>query len=349
MFKTIVEGLAKVKVPVEEKISADLPVFYNPLMKLNRDMSVLLLKSLGEKDLQICDPLAGTGVRSVRFLLETPEVIKNITINDKDEQSIGLIKENLELNRFEADGERVRVANKDANVLLYSASGYDYVDIDPFGTPNPFLDIACRRMSRRGILAVTATDVSALAGTYVNACRRKYWAEPRRDYIMHEVGLRILIRKCQLVGAQYDKALVPVFSYSKDHYMRVFFRTWKGKAKVDVVIKQHGEFNKAGPMWLGRLWDPELVEKMVEESSELSYEIDKEFLGVLKEESKIDVVGFFDVHALCKKLKRECPSFEKIESGLNEKGHRYCRTHFSDYGIRTDASKEEILDIIKKC
>ncbi|MCU0373510.1 MAG: ATP-binding protein, partial [Ignavibacteria bacterium] len=42
--------------------------------------------------------------------------------------------------------------------------GFDYIDIDPFGSPCPFLDAAIKRLSRGGILAVTATDTSALAG-----------------------------------------------------------------------------------------------------------------------------------------------------------------------------------------
>ena len=46
---------------------------------------------------------------------------------------------------------------------------------------------------------------------------------------MHETGIRILIRKIQLIGAQYNKALTPIFSYSKEHYFRVFLKCEKGK------------------------------------------------------------------------------------------------------------------------
>ena len=64
---------------------------------------------------------------------------------------------------------------------------------------------------------------------------------------MHETGLRILIRKIQLVAAQYDKALTPIFSYSKEHYMRAFLKNEKGKHKVDKILKLHGFFKDAGP------------------------------------------------------------------------------------------------------
>ena len=86
------------------------------------------------------------------------------------------------------------------------------------------LDSAIKRISRNGILAVTNTDTAALTGTYPKACIRKYWSMPKRDYMMHETGLRILIRKVQLVGMQYEKALYPIFSYFKDHYFRIFFQ-----------------------------------------------------------------------------------------------------------------------------
>ena len=38
-LKTIEEGLTKIQFPEYEKVSADAPVFYNPQMELNRDIS----------------------------------------------------------------------------------------------------------------------------------------------------------------------------------------------------------------------------------------------------------------------------------------------------------------------
>src|SRR3989344_2036986 len=181
-MKTIIEeGLAKINIENKKIVSKNMEVFYNPIMSLNRDISVLLLNSLDKKNMQIADPLAASGIRGIRFLKElNKNKIRKIYINDIDKNAVKSIKENLKL------------------------TGFDYIDIDPFGTPNPFLDAACKRLAREGIMAVTATDTSALAGTYPQACIRKYWAVPKKDAIMHETGLRILIRKIQLVGAQYE-------------------------------------------------------------------------------------------------------------------------------------------------
>ena len=69
-FEQTTEGKSFVIVPKEKKISKKLPVFYNPAMKINRDISILLLNSIENKKMQMALPLAGTGIRGVRFLLE---------------------------------------------------------------------------------------------------------------------------------------------------------------------------------------------------------------------------------------------------------------------------------------
>jgi len=208
------------------------------------------------------------------------------------------------------------------------------------------LDSSIKRISRNGIIAVTATDTSALSGTYPKACLRKYWAKPLRNELMHEVGLRILIRKVQLIGAQFDKALVPIFSYSKDHYMRIFFRCLKGKKDVDLVLRQHGMFNEAGPMWLGRLFDSKLCNKMLKNNE---IKENEKILRIIKDESKVDVVGFYDIHKIMKREKiHNTPRKLELISAIKEKGFKAAETHFSGEGIRSDIEYKELLKIIKR-
>ena len=79
MKETISEGSIKIRIQKSGKISKGMDVFYNPVMSLNRDISVLLLNSVGKKNVQIADPLAASGVRSIRFLKElNKNKIKNI-------------------------------------------------------------------------------------------------------------------------------------------------------------------------------------------------------------------------------------------------------------------------------
>ena len=359
----------------KNKITKDLEVFYNPVMKFNRDCSVLVLNAYGKKDLHIGLPLSGSGIRGIRFLKELDKgKIKEIHFNDYKDDFGKVLKKNFRLNKIKK-GNKIKIHNKEANSFLHESNGFDYIDVDPFGSPNKFLDFAARRISREGILAVTATDTSALAGTYPKACARKYWATPMRNYLMHELGLRILIRKIQLIGAQHDKALIPVFSYAKDHYYRIFFRCEKGKKKVDDILKLHKYFlldkelgfevskinsgkreekkDYAGPLWTGGLFDKKLVSRMKKEDYVTVIGSDKKeeikFFEMLMAESKVDIVGLYDVHEIIKKHKiKNNFKFKDLIDALKKKKYKVVRTHFSKYGIKSDVGVKELVGIMKK-
>ena len=354
MEAVINEGLAKIKVRKTDKISKEMGVFYNPVMSLNRDVSVLLLESINKNNLQISDPLAASGVRSIRFLKElNKNKIKTMYINDHNKGAINSIYKNLLLNKIKLKNKKIIIKNDDANFLLLNSTGFDYIDLDPFGSPNFMLDNSIKRLSRDVILAVTATDTSALCGTYPKACLRKYWAMPKKNAIMHETGLRILIRKVQLVAAQYDKALIPVFSYSKDHYMRVFLRNEKGKHKVDEILKQHNHLNDAGPMWLGALWDSKLISKIYSNALKSRlYNKNKElikFLRIIKEESKINSVGFYDIHDICEKNRIKILKQKRTIIGTIKKlGYKASETHFKGEGIRSTIPRSKLVMLLKK-
>ncbi len=346
MKETISEGEAKLNVKLADTVSKQMEVFYNPVMKFNRDISILFLNSIKDKDMNIADMLAGSGIRSIRFLLElNKDKIKEIFVNDYSEDAIKNINKNLRLNNIKKNN-KIKISNEDANLFLLNSKGFDYIDIDPFGSPNLFLDAAVKRISRNGIIAVTATDTSALSGTYPKACLRKYWAKPLRNELMHEIGIRILIRKVQLIGAQFDKALIPIFSYSKDHYMRVFFRCLKGKKDVDGVLKLHGMFMGSGPLWLGKLWDSKLVDTMCKNNN--VSENDK-ILNIIKDECRINTVGFYDIHKIVKREKiKNMPRKLDLMDSITNGGYKSSETHFSNTSIRSDIEYKELLKIIKK-
>ncbi len=370
MYEIIEEGKARIKISSEKKISKQMKVFYNPVMKLNRDISILLLDSINKRDMQVALPLAGTGVRGIRFVLELKKgKIKCLVLNDYNKKAVRLIKENLKLNNIKT--KDIEVHNKDANNFLLESTGFDYIDVDPFGTPNPFLDAAVKRISREGILAITATDTSSLSGTYPDACLRKYWAFSLKNEFMHESGIRILIRKVQLIGAEHGKALTPLFSYSKEHYFRVFFKCDKSKQKVAKVLKKHGfvlycksclnrttsdknsgkcfcgkGFDFAGPMWLGNLWDSKLVKNMIKENKELAL---NKFLETILEESMMKTIGFYDIHTVVKEYKlRRIPKKVLLIEKLKSNGFKVCETHFAPNTIRTNANIKELVKITDK-
>ena len=343
-YATIMEGAATARVPRAAKVSKEMEVFYNPVMRLNRDITVLLLKTLGEarkKERQregevfggfsVGSPLAGTGIRECRLLVELEKgLIKELSMNDYSKDAVTLIKKNISLNEQNLACHEIEVSCDEANKFLLDSCGFSYIDLDPFGTPNPFLDAAIKRLQRGGVLAVTATDTSALAGTYPDACRRKYWAEPMRNHLMHEVGLRILCRKVQLVGSQYEKALIPLFSYAKDHYMRIFFLNERRKKATDAILRKHQYLHYcsrclavsvdkstmkvccgaptlvAGPLWTGLLWDERLAAAMTRTNRtwEHGRPENQRFLDTIAAEARAPegLVGFYHLNLVKKTL-----------------------------------------------
>jgi len=338
IMTVITEGKAVVAVETG-KISKKLPVFYNPQMKFNRDVSVLLLKTLNRKNMVIADPLAASGIRAIRFCKELPKsMIKEIRCNDISTTAVQYMKRNISRNKC---GKKITVCQSNANLFLLKNKPFDYIDIDPFGPPTPFLDAASQSLRKNSILAVTATDTAALAGTAPKACKRKYWAVPLHNHLMHEIGLRILIRRCQLVAASWTTALTPIYSYSKQHYMRVFFIASNKMIDIDKILRQHKElfYNKktmllddkgdikCGPLWTGPLWD----KKLAKDLAKLSHD---PFLQLLADEAQINSIGFLDTHVIARNKKKEVQSLQKFTEQLQKKGYKVSRTHFADNGLR---------------
>src|SRR3989338_826550 len=101
-----------------------------PIMRLNRDLAVLLLAALNRKGLVVADILAGTGVRSLRFLKELPAgTIKELRINDANPRFPALFRKQLRLNKLSR--KKIVGGCEDASQFLLDCSGLDYIDIDP--------------------------------------------------------------------------------------------------------------------------------------------------------------------------------------------------------------------------
>ena len=357
----IIEGETKLFVPDSEKYKLDsnMPVFFNSVMKLNRDISVEIIKNTLNKP-KVLDLLAGTGAKGLRIAKEVSG--SRVDLNDGNPIAVKLIEKNAKLNKL-----KVEVFNNSANKLLKkSRRKYDFIDIDPFGTPVPFLEDSIRRLRKGGILGVTATDTSALVGTYPNAGMRKYGAKVNRTKFMFEVGIRILIKKVVEEGIKQKVPLEPIFSHSSNHYMRVYFKqtdktlpTIRKKVrplfycqnctnfKISEVFTNSkkrcacgGYFEQLGPLWIGKLWDTKLVESLSGNKT----------IELIKEESKLNVFGYFDYHAIAKRIekKKDLPKISRLIESIQKKGYKASRTHFSSTGIRSSIPTRTFLKLLTR-
>lgn len=373
------EGKVKIHYYAGE-ISRKLRVFYNPEMKLCRDISSLAMqvfsqqaKKPAKRPLVIADILAATGVRGLRYAKEAKGP-KKVLLNDLNPSAIKLMAQNIKLNKI--NKRDVEIFCEDANVFLSRHKyGLDAIDIDPFGSPIEFLDNAARATRNGGLLMITATDTAPLSGTYQKTCIRRYGAKPLRTDIQHEVGVRILAATIARELAKYDKAFFPLLCLAHRHYFRVFGTTKKSKSAASRAIEQIGfvdyckkcgfrqfspeklkicpacrkEMDWAGPLWTGQIFEPRFCNSMHQISSAENGEALK-ILSTIKEESKVTrkvPAFFYDLHDLCKKYKcKEVPPIEKVIRVLRKNGFKASRTHFSPTAVRTDAPLRKILKIM---
>ena len=374
-IKTVEEGLTKIQFPEFDKISSDAPVFYNPHMELNRDISILALQTFQKQENQdICDLFGGSGIRGVRYKNEINGA-GHVFINDISETANEYERHNVKLNNL----EDIEIFQHDASMFLRMHRGkFDVIDIDPFGTPSPFLDSAGYCSRRNSLLCVTATDTSALCGTYKEPCIRKYNAKPYKSEYCHETGIRILAGFVALTLAKYSKSIEVKLSHSTEHYMRLYIEVKKGSKKSDECLKNIGyishckhclyrEQNKglatstpdicpecgekliqAGPLWLGDIQNAEFISKMIEESENKKLNTKEDVLKLL-ESCRIEAKSpatFYDVHKICKILKISAPKLDLVFENLEKEGFEAVKTHFNPLGIKTDAPIEKVKEII---
>ncbi len=374
---TINEGNVKIKIPVFDKVSSKAPVFYNPVMEFNRDISVLALQAFSKKqkeNINICDAFGGSGVRGIRYAKEIPGV-NNVVITDLNPLAVEFSRSNI----LENGLSNVEVCRKDANIFLRSCRGkFHVVDIDPFGTPSPHIESAAVSLKAGGMLCVTATDTSALCGTYKEPCIRKYGAMPLKTEYCHEVGLRILAGFISRTFAKYKKYTTPLFSHSSEHYLRMYLETGKGAGKTDKSLKNlgyivhcskclyrniysgitprlsyecpecGGPLSIGGPLWLGDILNTGYINDMMDLLPSLTLNDDKKLFRLLErchEESK-GPVTFYDLHKICKVLKISAPPIYDVLEKLKSEGYFASRTHIKPTGIRTNAPIDELKKII---
>ena len=377
-IKTVEEGLTKIQFPEFDKISSDAPVFYNPHMELNRDISILALQTFQkqeDRNIKICDLFGGSGIRGVRYKNEI-DGVGHVFINDISETANEYERHNVELNNL----KDIEIFQHDASMFLRMHRGeFDVIDIDPFGTPSPFLDSVGYCSRRNSLLCVTATDTSALCGTYKEPCIRKYNAKPYKSEYCHETGIRILAGFVALTLAKYSKSIEVKLSHSTEHYMRLYIEVKKGSKKSDECLKNIGyishckhclyrEENKglatstpnicpecgekliqAGPLWLGEIQNEEFISKMIVESENKKLNTKEDVLKLL-ESCRIEAKSpatFYDVHKICKILKISSPKLDLVFGNLEKEGFEAVKTHFNPLGIKTNAPLKKIKEIIK--
>uniref|UniRef100_A0A4W3H7Q8 tRNA (guanine(26)-N(2))-dimethyltransferase n=1 Tax=Callorhinchus milii TaxID=7868 RepID=A0A4W3H7Q8_CALMI len=118
-----------------------------------------------------------------------------------------MIKRNIEFNNVE---HLVTPSLADASLLIHqskrSEHRFDVIDLDPYGSPAPFIDAAVQAVSEGGLLCVTCTDMAVMAGNSGETCYSKYGAMSIKSKFCHEM-VRVTKKTSQvLLGRTSNQA-----------------------------------------------------------------------------------------------------------------------------------------------
>lgn len=342
------------------------PVFYNPYSALSRDLTVVLARTFGD-GVVVAEPLAGSGVRAIRLLVETNTVARAL-MNDINPNAVKVMRLNAEWNGV---AERCEVFEGDAAVFLTRLSGWrdrvHYVDVDPVGAPVKFVENSLRAVANGGYIGVSATDLAPLVGNHPETCFRKYGLLSGKTFFPKEAALRLLASFIILRGAALNIAATPVLSVQHRHFVRVFFHVQRGRSRVIKLLEKigwikscnclykevfslqdfpdrvcprcGGEAAVVGPAWLGPLHNGELVEKMLA----LSTDLPKAQKVLERIRGEDDVVGYYPVDRIAHVRGVTPRSPLVLVASLRSMGYRASLTHVDPTAVKTDAPLEDLL------
>lgn len=351
------EGMATIEVDSE--------VFFNPKMQGLRDLSVSFVRAVKGKNAKLLDCTAASGVRGIRYAREAK--IGSVTFLDINKKAYLKAKKNVKLN-----GLKSIVLNKSIQEFANtSRENFDIIDLDPFGTPTPYIYDLMKLARDQTILMVTATDTAVLCGAHASACLKLYNAKPMHSEIGKEAGIRILIGYTARMASQFNFGLEPLMSVSNMHYMRIFLRLRSGAAKAVESAKNMGfgtyctkchnfsttygtapfllkqcdycgkDMEPFGPIWLGMLQDKELLYKIEKEEKSESL---RKMVELLKEE--LEVPFFYSIPKLTKFLAISSVSHRRVIEQLKKNGKEASPTQFDENGVKTNAKIRDVMELL---
>jgi tRNA (guanine26-N2/guanine27-N2)-dimethyltransferase len=377
--------------------SKSMAVFYNKKMEINRDITSLAVNAynsiINQDPLTIVDSMAASGISSIRLLKECKN-IKQVYINDINPIAVDLIHKNINLNELHNHSANIEVSRKDSNYLFSEIAQNSYfrpnnnrkkpniISIDPFGTPNLYLDTAFKAIQKvNGLLCITATDTAVLFGVRPLSCIRKYMSKPLHTEYCKEIGARILLYFVSRIANINNMGIIPLLTFYNSHFIRVFCLTFKNRNKIRQffknykysihcnncgfrsilqgdnfqsfincpVCKRNNCIDYAGPLWDAEIHNVDFVNTMIELNKEFYYNnkkrIDK-LLNLIKEEINKPIF-YYNIHKLSKILKiSNIPKLEEIISSIKNKGYQISRTHFDFLSVKTNMDSISIKNML---
>ena len=316
-------------------------------MALDRDLGVAFVRAARDLGFRLergWEATAATGVRGLRLLHEAGS-FRSFLLTDASPRTFPVLRRNA----AEVPGATAQPA--DAR-RAPGAETFDYVDLDPYGSPLPFLDAGIRATRPGGVLAVTATDMTVLAGAQPAAARRLYGAEPVRGRLGPEGALRILLMVLAREARARGRSISPLLAYVGGHHVRAYVAVAAPPAGEDpVAVLEPASWTgpalrgaaRVGPLWLGPLVEPALAGRLRVPPTAAQAPALARFLARLREDAGPVAPFYYEGNLLATELGLGSPpSVAALLAALREAGWDAGRTHVRPEGIRTHAPRPEV-------
>jgi tRNA G26 N,N-dimethylase Trm1 len=328
----------------EQNIEIPENIFYNPNNWIDREILkniYLILKPKGFLDLT-----SSSGIRSK--IISKVDNKNPIICNDISKIAYSRLKENIRFLVFNKNITNLETFHKYTNPEML-------VDLDPFGSSEPYLKelskLNCKYFS------ICFTDV-------INLCSVK-----RKDYILktynikirkvkskQELALRIIISKIIQVFNRLNKKVIILFSYTRLHYLKVFFKvkpglnfnylkTFKSCHICKTILNTKfchickSESQEIGKLYKNRLYSLNFIKKLNKQIQ------NKPINKLLSKFNSSELKYEFQITSICKFFK--LPLFKKLKliKYINKFGICY-ESPFDKNILKTNLSIKRILKLI---
>ena len=370
----IVEGSTKLLVPkgsMTEKVPPKEPAFFNPRASLSRDLSIIACSTFWksfEFPKIFFDGLSGLGARGLRIANEISEVEK-VIVNDVNPNALEIALRSAKINNL----ENFEISENETCRFLSSHSRMNerasIVDIDPFGSPSKYIDCAIRATMHSGMLALTATDLQVLHGLFNKAAKRRYYGTPVKTEFSNEIAIRLILGCVSFVAGRLDISFQPLFVDHDMHYYRTYMKilnTPEKEEKIGYIIfcrsckdryteitrqnkcrKCGHETEIAGPLWIGKLFEKEFIQKMKNVKNDLI--VNKKCDRIIEraeEEAELPAT-YYTLDEIASMIKSAPLKLNEAIERLRAQGYKASMTSLNPGGFRTDCEIDKITQVFQ--
>lgn len=343
--------------------------FYRRHSQIARNLGVLAAAMYRQDagQLRVLDAMAGSGVRSLRYYLESGA--DWLWVNDSNPEMRAVLQHNL---AGTIAPSHYQLTFKDANRVFFDCYNrqdfYDLIDVDAFGSPAPYLSTCLWAVTIGGLLYLTSTDGRSATGSTPNRTLATYGAYARSHPAGHEQGLRLLIGNVQQLAAAKGYGIEPVFSLFNGQAYRVMVRlvaqpslntnssgflgychacgnyqtiSWR---KLGQICCTHDGncLSVSGAMWLGKLHNPNNLQRMMDLAIERQWSTDAALLKLMQ--SEVDLPPYFyQLGEIGRRGKLDIPKRSHLIQTLEDWGYQASATHIAAQAIKTTADMQTCI------